>query len=186
MYFENEEVWLSVSSMVSISVQVWYRMKKSRIRLIVYSYSLLFEAWFQVWALCHTYPCLNPIPRGGGGGGGQFDPPTVRNLWVPRDHRKSGHAFLWVFFFKVLRVFWHQVNENRTIGREIMWCFVLARRHKIYLCTKSVYSVFRAIYIISYILKINQDQIAKNTTIIKILKYIKNKNIKIHTKLTKQ
>ena len=41
------------------------------------------------------------------------------------------------FFFQVLCIFWYQVCENQTIGREVTWCFVLARQHKI--CPKSVF-----------------------------------------------
>ena len=39
---------------------------------------------------------FNPILTGGGG---QFDPP-VRNPRLPRDRRRSRHAFSWVFSFK--------------------------------------------------------------------------------------
>ena len=78
-------------------------------------------------------------------------------------------------FFQVLCIFWYQVHENWTNGREVTWHFVLTCRHKlcpksafcICLCTKhmeitdflkmhynSVYSIFRAICTISYILKL--------------------------------
>ena len=69
--------------------------------------------------------CFNPIPTGGGGG--QFDPPPplhkIRDCLATR--------LFMSFFFQVLRIFSHQVCENRTIGREVTWRFVLARRHKI-------------------------------------------------------
>ena len=80
---------------------------------------------------------FNPILTGGGGGG-QFDPP-VRNPWLPRDRRRSRQRLFMSFFFQVLRIFWYQVCENRTISREVTWRFVLARRHKI--CPKSAFCI---------------------------------------------
>ena len=43
------------------------------------------------------------------------------------------------FFFQVLRIFWYQVCENRTIGRKVTWRFVLARWHKI--CPNSTFCI---------------------------------------------
>ena len=80
---------------------------------------------------------LNPILTGGG----SIWPPPARNPRLPRDRRRSRHAFSWLFSFKS-SIFWYQVCENRTV-REVTWRFVLARRHKICpsafcigLCTK--------------------------------------------------
>ena len=50
--------------------------------------------WINTRDLCTK--AINPILTGGGG---QFDPP-VRNPRLPRDRRRSRHAFSWVFSFK--------------------------------------------------------------------------------------
>ena len=42
---------------------------------------------------------FNPILTGGGGGV-NLTPPPVRNQRLPRDRRRSQHAFSWVFSFK--------------------------------------------------------------------------------------
>ena len=84
---------------------------------------------------CAYFPGFNPILSGGGV---NLTPPA-RNPWLPRDRRISRHAFSWLFFFQVLRIFWYQVCENRTVGREVTWRFVLARRHKI--CPKSAFCI---------------------------------------------
>ena len=78
---------------------------------------------------------FNPILTGGGG---QFDPPCTKSATVSRPPQIATRLFM-TFFFQVLRIFWYQICENRTIGREVTWRFVLTRRHKI--CPKSAFCI---------------------------------------------
>ena len=137
---------------------------------------------------------FNPILTGGGGG--SIWPPPVRNPRLPRDRPPQIATRLFMsFFFQVLRIFWYQACENRTIGREVTWRFVLARRHKI--CPKSAFCMFvykthgnywfslnalkQCVFCLwghlqnFLYLEINQDQITTKK-IIKTMKYMRNKN----------
>ena len=78
------------------------------------------------------YIPINPILTGGGGV--NLTPPLheIRD-WVATAADRD--ASFYDFFFQVLRIFWYQVCENRTIGRKVTRLFVLARRLKI--CPKS-------------------------------------------------
>ena len=78
--------------------------------------------------LLRNFKNLNPILTGGGG-----------SIWPPPPLLSCFHAFM-TFFFQVLRIFWYQVCENRTVGRKVTWRFVLARRQKI--CPKSAFCRF--------------------------------------------
>ena len=72
-------------------------------------------------------------------GGGQFDPPPcMKSATASRPPQITTRLFI-TFFFQVLRIFWYQVCENRTVGREVTWRFVLARGHKI--CPKSAFCI---------------------------------------------
>ena len=69
---------------------------------------------------------LNPILTGGGGVNLTPPPPCTKSAttsWLPQ----IATRLFMSFFFQVLRIFWYQVWENRTIGREVTWHFVLAR-----------------------------------------------------------
>ena len=81
------------------------------------------------WQLHCRSVKFNPILTGG------WVPP-VWNPWPPQ----IATRLFMSFFFQVLRIFWYQVCENRTIGRKVTWRFVLARRHKI--CPKSAFCIY--------------------------------------------
>ena len=72
--------------------------------------------------------CLNPILTGGGVNLTP-PPPCTKSVTVLRPPLIATRLFM-TFFFQVLRIFWYQVCENRTIGREVTRRFVLARRLK--------------------------------------------------------
>ena len=91
-----------------------------------------FSFW-QIWIL--QILSFNPILTGGGG---QFDPPCTKSTTASRPPQIATRLFM-TFFFQVLRIFWYQVSENRTVGREVTRRFVLARRHKI--CPKSAFCI---------------------------------------------
>ena len=80
---------------------------------------------------------LNPILTGGGGGS-IWPPPCTKSLTAVRPPQIATRLFM-SFFFQVLRIFWYQVCENRTIGREVTQRFVLARRLKI--CPKPAFCI---------------------------------------------
>ena len=80
---------------------------------------------------------INPILTGGGGGS-IWPPPCTKSVTASRPPQIATRLFMTVFF-QVLRIFWYQVCENRTIGREVTWRFLLARRHKI--CPKSAFCI---------------------------------------------
>ena len=79
---------------------------------------------------------LNPILTGGGGV--NLTPPCTKSVTASRPPLIATRFFM-TFFFQVLRIFWYQVCENRTIGREVTQLFVLARRLKI--CPKSAFCI---------------------------------------------
>ena len=79
---------------------------------------------------------VNPILTGGGGS--IWPPPCTKSATAARPPQIATRLFT-SFFFQVLRIFWYQVCENQTIGREVTWRFVLARRHKI--CPKSAFCI---------------------------------------------
>ena len=78
---------------------------------------------------------VNPILTGGGS---IWPPPCTKSATASRPPQIAKRLFM-TFFFQVLRIFWYQVCENRTVGREVTWRFVLARRHKI--CPKSAFCI---------------------------------------------
>ena len=78
---------------------------------------------------------FNPILTGGGG---QFDRDCSKSATAARPPQIATCLFM-SFFFQVLRIFWYQVSENQTIGREVTQRFVLARRLKI--CPKSAFCI---------------------------------------------
>ena len=80
---------------------------------------------------------LNPILTGGGGGGTPPPLHEIRDCLATAADRDT--PVFMTFFFQVLRIFWYQVCENRTVGREVTWRFVLARRHKI--CPKFAFCI---------------------------------------------
>ena len=79
---------------------------------------------------------VNPILTGGGGV--NLTPPCTKSATASRPPQIATRLFM-TFFFQVLRIFWYQVCENRTVGREVTRRFVLARRHKI--CPKSAFCI---------------------------------------------
>ena len=129
-------LWIEVPN--SDSCQIWfpYEKKKSIKRFTEWIHSPFFL--FRCVALCGRsgHRCLNPILTGGGGG--QFDPPCTKSTTASRPPQIATRLFM-TFFFQVLRIFWYQVCENWTIGREVTWRFVLSRRHKI--CPKSAFCI---------------------------------------------
>ena len=78
---------------------------------------------------------FNPILTGGGV---NLTPPCTKSATVSRPPLIATRLFM-TFFFQVLRIFWYQVCENRTIGREVTRLFVLARRLKN--CPKSAFCI---------------------------------------------
>ena len=78
---------------------------------------------------------INPILTGGGV---NLTPPCTKFATVSRPPLIATRLFM-TFFFQVLRIFWYQVCENRTIGREGTQLFVLARRLKN--CPKSAFCI---------------------------------------------
>ena len=59
-------------------------------------------------------PVFNPILTGGGV---NLTPPCTKSVTASRPPQIATRLFV-TFFFQVLRIFWYQVCENRTIGRE--------------------------------------------------------------------
>ena len=91
--------------------------------------------------------CLTLFLSWGGRGGGQFDPPCTK-FGLPRDRRRSRHAFFMSFFFQVLRIFWYQVCENRTIGhrsRDVLYSTVGTKfaqnLYFAYVCVKNTWKL---------------------------------------------
>ena len=85
--------------------------------------------------LIRSKSCINPILTGGV----NLTPPCTKSATASRPPQIATRLFM-TFFFQVLRIFWYQVYENRTIGREVTWRFVLARRPKI--CPKSAFCIY--------------------------------------------
>ena len=87
------------------------------------------------WTETQTY---NPILTGGGGGG-QFDPPLheIRNCLATAADRDT--PFCDFFLSSLTHLLIPSLRKNRTIGREVTWRFVLARRPKI--CPKSAFCI---------------------------------------------
>ena len=65
-----------------------------------------------------------------GGGGRSIWPPCIKSATASRPPQIATHLFR-SFFFQVLLIFWYQVCETRTMGREVTWRFLLARRIKL-------------------------------------------------------
>ena len=96
-------------------------------------------------------------------GGGQFDPPCTKSVTAAQPPQIATRLIM-SFFFQVLRIFWYQVCENRTIGREVTWRLVLACRHKIrpksafciYVCVQNTWKLLiflkcsKTVFILSF------------------------------------
>ena len=93
--------------------------------------SLASGGWRIRYICIYCHFCINPILTGGGGV--NLTPPCTKSATVSRPPLIATRFFM-TFFFQVLRIFWYQVCENRTIAREVTRLLVLARRLKI--CTK--------------------------------------------------
>ena len=100
---------------------------------------------------------LNPILTGGGGGG-QFDPPLheICDCVATAADRDTLFHDFFLSSLTHLLIPSLRKSDHRSRGHNFLY------------------------------LEINQDQIAKNKKIIKTIKYIRNKNNKIHKKFTKQ
>ena len=123
-------------------------------------------------------------------------PPCTKSATMSRPPLIATRFFM-TFFFQVLRIFWYQVCENRTIGREVTQLFVLARRlskfaqnpHFAYVSVQSTWKLLiflkcsNSVFILSFW---PFAQIAKGKKIIKTMKYIRNKKDAIHKLFTKQ
>ena len=131
---------------------------------------------------------------GGGGGGVNLTPPAW-NPRLPRNRHRSQHALFVTFFFQVLRIFWYQICENRTIGREVTWRFVLARRPKnlpkirifAYVCVQNTWKllIFLKCTKIVFILSLGplaQIFYISELIMIKLQKIKNHKNNEIHKK----
>ena len=147
---------------------------------------------------------FNPILTGGGGGVNLT--PPARNPRLCRDCRWSRHAFSWLFSFKSYASFdtkFAKIGPSVARSHNFLYSHVGSKFAKnphfayvyvqntwkllIFLkCSKSVFIVFLAICTISYILKLIKIKLQKKKKIIKTMKYIRNKNNKIHKKFTKQ
>ena len=154
------------------------------------SYNLsmyLVETLYDVWLLFRSF---NPILTGGGV---NLTPP-VRNPRLPRDRRRSRHAFSGVFSFRSSASFdtkFAKIGPSVARSHDVLYSHVGTKfaqnLHFAYVCVQntwklliflkcsknSVYSVFLAICTISYILKLIK---------IKLQKIKNHKNNEIHKK----
>ena len=106
-----------------IRLLAFYVCWRSIIRLRVTDFERFYVCWRSIIRLLAFYVCWRSIIRllafyvcWRFTFAGATPPPPVRNPWLPRDRRRSRHAFFMSFFFQVLRIFWSQVCENRSRG----------------------------------------------------------------------
>ena len=126
---------------IDCSSIVCWKLRKFKFSCLPYFLSNLhqiFTILFEMFLL-FLLNCLNLILTGGGGG--QFDPPA-RNLRLPRDRRRSRHAFSLLFSFKSCASFdnkFAKIGPSVARSRDVLYSHVGTILPKICILHRFVY-----------------------------------------------